>query len=42
MRLRLRQDQLEHILAFLENGGFVLTSDLFALSQNLGVLTRSA
>jgi len=41
-RLNLHHDQLEHILRFLENGGFVLTSDLYALSRNLGWLSPSA
>lgn len=35
-RLRVTGERLEQLLRFLEGGGFVLTSDLFALSQTLG------
>lgn len=35
-RLDVGEDRLEQVLSFLEGGGFVLTSDLFALGRSLG------
>lgn len=35
-RLEVGEERLEQVLSFLEGGGFVLTSDLFALGRSMG------